>query len=59
MDERGYVKLSDFGLSKEADFTQTFCGTADYLSPEMLSGSKHDKNVDWWMLVVIFLAREY
>lgn len=34
----GYIKLSDFGLSKEADTSKTFCGTADYLAPEMVSG---------------------
>jgi serine/threonine protein kinase len=38
MDETGYIKLSDFGLSTVADTAKTFCGTADYLAPEMVSG---------------------
>jgi len=53
MDDRGYVKLSDFGLSKEADQSSTFCGTTDYMAPEMISGMGHDKNLDWWMLGVL------
>jgi len=55
MDEEGYIKLSDFGLSKQTkedlNFTSTFCGTTDYLAPEMVAGNKHDRNIDWWMLV--------
>jgi serine/threonine protein kinase len=38
MNETGYIKLSDFGLSKQADISKTFCGTADYLAPEMVNG---------------------
>lgn len=58
MDERGYIKLSDFGLSKQTDHTSTFCGTADYLAPEMVAGNKHNKNIDWWMLVRSAHCRE-
>ena len=53
MGENGYIKLADFGLSKESkkeDQTSTFCGTADYVAPEMINKSSHDRSVDWWML---------
>jgi len=61
MDEEGHLKLADFGLSKdgmydEDDKTNTFCGTAEYIAPEVLLRSGHDKSVDWWSLVTsIFL----
>ena len=54
--EDGHLKLTDFGLSKmnmlEGDKTHTFCGTPEYLAPEILLGRGHDKNVDWWSLVI-------
>ena len=48
MDNEGYIKLTDFGLAKQATLTNTFCGTPEYISPEMLNGSGHDKTTDWW-----------
>ena len=53
LDEHGYLKLTDFGLAKQADFSNTFCGTPEYVSPEMLDGSGHDKTLDWWALGII------
>ena len=40
MDEDGYLKLADFGLAKvpQAIETNSFCGTPEYISPEMLQG---------------------
>ena len=52
-DEHGYIKLTDFGLAKQADISNTICGTPEYLAPEMLSGESHDKNVDWWALGIL------
>ena len=52
-DEDGYVKLTDFGLAKQGDFSTTFCGTPEYVSPEMLSGKGHDKATDWWAVGVL------
>lgn len=52
----GYLKLTDFGLSKsiiESGKTKSFCGTHDYLSPEMINGQPYDFSVDWWALGVI------
>jgi len=54
LDEIGHVCLTDFGLSKEmvttANAARTFCGTPEYLAPEILQGIGHGKAVDWWSL---------
>jgi serine/threonine protein kinase len=48
----GYVKLADFGLSKENvegnHDAKSLCGTAEYLSPEILLRQGHGKASDWW-----------
>lgn len=57
MDEHGYIKLADFGLSKfltgENEVTHSFCGTAEYLAPEILKSSGHSFSVDWWTLGIL------
>ena len=54
----GYLKIVDFGLSKSGmsngKWSYTFCGTPEYISPEILLGLGHDKTVDWWSLGAIF-----
>ena len=54
LDEKGHVKLTDFGLSKILDEdnekTFTICGTPQYLAPEVLLKKGYDKAVDWWSL---------
>lgn len=53
----GYIKLTDFGLAKENIITdkdaQSFCGTPEYLAPEILLRKGHGKPVDWWSLGAI------
>lgn len=49
----GHLVMTDFGLSKEGlhdpdDRTATFCGTPEYLAPEILEGKEYGKAVDWW-----------
>lgn len=49
----GHICMTDFGISKEGllsdnDRTATFCGTPEYLAPEVLEGNGYGKAVDWW-----------
>ena len=56
VDEDGYLKIIDYGLAKmlgDNEEAQSFCGTPEYLAPEMVSQSGHDKGVDWWALGVL------
>lgn len=53
IDSEGHIVITDFGLSKEinpTEGTQTFCGTPEYLAPEVLKGQGHGCAVDWWSL---------
>ena len=57
MDELGYIYLADFGLSKflsdQDQKTYSFCGTAEYLAPEILEMRGHGYAVDWWTLGIL------
>lgn len=56
LDHTGYIKIIDFGLAKilkEGEMSDTFCGTPEYLAPEMIDQQGHNKSVDWWALGVL------
>lgn len=54
LEKTGHVVLTDFGLCKEnmksSDMTDTFCGTPEYLAPEIILKRPYDYGVDWWCL---------
>lgn len=55
LDAKGHVRLTDFGLSKEgisdsSSGANSFCGTPEYLAPEILNRQGHGRAVDWWSL---------
>ena len=54
--EDGYLQLTDFGISKQIELnekTNSFCGTPEYISPEMLEQRGHSFPVDWWTLGIL------
>lgn len=67
LDEDGHIRVADFGLSKlltsrnaklgdgplKLERTKTFCGTREYVAPEMLSGSLYDTSVDLWAFGIL------
>ncbi|XP_072563214.1 serine/threonine-protein kinase N2-like isoform X1 [Paramormyrops kingsleyae] len=57
MDADGFVRIADFGLCKEGmghgDRTSTFCGTPEFLAPEVLTEDNYTRAVDWWGMGVL------
>ncbi|XP_070418793.1 ribosomal protein S6 kinase-related protein isoform X6 [Equus przewalskii] len=59
LDERGHLKLTDFGLSRhlpQGSQAYTICGTLQYMAPEVLSGGPYNHAADWWSLGVLLFS---
>eukprot|EP00299_Pterocystis_sp_00344_P002632 c1296_g1_i1.p1 GENE.c1296_g1_i1~~c1296_g1_i1.p1 ORF type:complete len:440 (+),score=82.65 c1296_g1_i1:48-1322(+) len=52
LDHSGHIRLTDFGLAKSnvsgTSGAKSFCGTDDYMAPEVIEGSSYGKAADWW-----------
>ena len=56
MDDKGYLRLADFGMAKKLqgdEKAMSFCGTPEYLAPEIITMEGHDKNADWWSFGIL------
>uniref|UniRef100_A0A7N9AXV2 non-specific serine/threonine protein kinase n=1 Tax=Mastacembelus armatus TaxID=205130 RepID=A0A7N9AXV2_9TELE len=59
LDEEGHIKITDFGLSKEAidhdKRAYSFCGTIEYMAPEVVNRRGHTQSADWWSFGVLMV----
>ena len=53
LDDDGNILLTDFGLAKMVLQTNSFCGTPDYIPPEIIENKEYTRSVDWWQLGIL------
>lgn len=57
LDSQGHIRITDFGLSKivdqEMEVAHSFCGTPEYIAPEIIKGGGYGKEIDYWSLGLI------
>ena len=57
IDDNGYLVLTDFGSCKifeeKYELNSSFCGSIDYVSPEMINGEGHNLMTDWWSVGIL------
>lgn len=59
MDTEGHISLTDFGLSKQPlddSKTYSFCGTVEYMAPEIVNRKGHSFAADWWSFGVLMVS---
>lgn len=63
LDDQGFIKLTDFGISKYLPLNNdpifSFCGSPEYLSPEIILGEGYTKVTDWWSFGVLLYELAY
>ena len=62
LDADGHISLTDFGLSKEAldeKKAYSFCGTVEYMAPEVVSRKGHSFAADWWSYGVLMVITSF
>ena len=55
IDRRGYIKICDLGFARQPNGGRcfTFCGTPEYMAPELIMSTPHNQAVDWWALGIL------